>query len=407
LKAVPTENDLSLRDTTIRFESRRAVFNGILETAGITFLVYISVRVYDADSQAKSYLAAGGAYGLLVTPLVVFCVARRQWRGARAAASLFTLGGMGFLLAALWPTLPVFVFGSLLGLLCSSASIPLFTQIYQNNYPAHERGRLFSRTVAIRITAAMLFSYAGGWFLRWNIEQYRVLLLVFAAALFASAVCALKLRSEPLNPEGHHSPFKGLHWLRDDPIFRLTLISWMLMGIANLMMVSMRVEFLANPEHGPPLDPETIALVTGVIPNATRLALSRVWGRLFDRMNFFLLRIFLNVGFALGGIAFFTGRDMPGLVAGALIFGVANAGGDIAWSLWVTKLAPSDRVAEYMSVHTFFTGVRGVLAPHIAFWFITGFSFNVFSLVCGALIVAASCVLIPEARIARARSVIR
>ncbi|NDF01570.1 MAG: hypothetical protein EB034_25395, partial [Verrucomicrobia bacterium] len=52
------------------------------------------------------------------------------------------------------------------------------------------------------------------------------------------------------------------------------------------------------------------------------------------------------------------------MALGAVIFGVSNAGGDVAWSLWVTKFAPPERVADYMSVHTFFTGVRGVAADH-------------------------------------------
>jgi hypothetical protein len=78
-------------------------------------------------------------------------------------------------------------------------------------------------------------------------------------------------------------------------------------------------------------------------------------------MNFFVLRITLNLGFALGAVSFFVGGTMPWLVGGAIFFGVSNSGADVAWSLWVTKFAPPDRVADYMSVHTFFTGVRGVV----------------------------------------------
>jgi hypothetical protein len=37
----------------------------------------------------------------------------------------------------------------------------------------------------------------------------------------------------------------------------------------------------------------------------------------------------------------------------------------------VTKFAPPDRVADYMSVHTFFTGVRGVLAPLATFYLVS------------------------------------
>jgi hypothetical protein len=38
----------------------------------------------------------------------------------------------------------------------------------------------------------------------------------------------------------------------------------------------------------------------------------------------------------------------------------------VAWSLWVTKIAPPGQVADYMSVHTFMTGVRGLLAPMLS-----------------------------------------
>jgi hypothetical protein len=51
----------------------------------------------------------------------------------------------------------------------------------------------------------------------------------------------------------------------------------------------------------------------------------------------------------------------------ALIFGLSNSGGDVAWNLWVTKFAPPGLVPDYMAVHTFFTGLRGLAAPIVAF----------------------------------------
>ncbi|GIV83755.1 MAG: hypothetical protein KatS3mg052_0762 [Candidatus Roseilinea sp.] len=168
------------------------------------------------------------------------------------------------------------------------------------------------------------------------------------------------------------------------------------MGFANLMMWPLRVEFLANPKYGLALDPQQIALYTILIPSAARLALTPLWGRLFDRMNFFLLRIILNVGFALGIASFFTGGGAFGLAAGAAIFGASNAGGEIAWSLWVTKFAPADRVAEYMSVHTFFTGVRGIAAPILAFQLTQTLDIGAIALMCTALILFASLILVPE-----------
>ena len=55
------------------------------------------------------------------------------------------------------------------------------------------------------------------------------------------------------------------------------------------------------------------------------------------------------------------------LFSRAFMIRIGNGGGDVAWGLWVTKFAPPEQVADDMSVHTFFTGLRGVLAPVAAF----------------------------------------
>jgi MFS family permease len=118
-------------------------------------------------------------------------------------------------------------------------------------------------------------------------------------------------------------------------------------------------------------------------------------------MNFFVLRVTLNIGFALGILTFFLSDSLTGLVVGGIIFGISNAGGDVAWGLWVTKFAPPERVADYMSVHTFFTGVRGVLAPVIAFQVVQVMALPTLGWISAGLIGAASVLLLPEARFDR------
>jgi len=178
------------------------------------------------------------------------------------------------------------------------------------------------------------------------------------------------------------------------------------LGFATLMMAPLRVEYLANPKYGVQVNGQTltafmVALLTGVIPNAARLLLNPVWGWLFDRMNFFVLRITLNCGFVLGITSFFITGSVAGLVVGAVLFGISNAGADVAWGLWVTKFAPPDRVADYMSVHTFFTGVRGLAAPLTGFYLVSRMSPNVLGWVSVVLIIIASLFLVPEIKFGR------
>lgn len=68
----------------------------------------------------------------------------------------------------------------------------------------------------------------------------------------------------------------------------------------------------------------------------------------------------------------------------------------MAWALWVTKFAPPGRVADYMSVHTFLTGIRGVMAPFIAFQVVQHFAPTTMGWVAGAMIVVATLILLPE-----------
>jgi MFS family permease len=297
-----------------------------------------------------------------------------------------------------WPL--VYVLGSLLCMAAASAAIPLLTQIYQENYPEDQRGKLFSRTVMLRIATAALFSELAGRWLTRNMEHYRWLLMVFAAAFGLASLCLRAYPSTPLADAGSSHPFRAMRFAREDRLFRHTLICWMLMGFANLMMLPMRVEYLANHLrlYGQPLDVSVIAFLISVVPNMARLAISQVWGWLFDRTNFFVLRVTLNLGFALGMLTFFLSDSFSGLIAGAIIYGVSNAGGDVAWGLWVTKFAPPERVADYMSVHTFFTGLRGVIAPLVAFHLIRTLSLATLGWISAGMILAATLLLLPEIR---------
>jgi MFS family permease len=383
-------------DVTYFYERWRSVGAGILETAGSTFLLLIAVQYFQAGAVAKGLVASGGSIGYMLGPVVVSVVARSHWHSSRAASLMALCGAVVFVLMAALPWVPVFVIGSFAGMTATSAAIPLLTQIYHENYPEHRRGKLFSRTIMIRIGVAASFSYLAGRALSGRIEKFQILLLIFSAALAMIAFCLSKVPSNVLNSAAGSNPFQALRFAYDDRLFRRTLVCWMLMGFANLMMIPMRVEMLANPKYGISMSVSDIALLTGVVPNLARIVLSPIWGWLFDRANFFVLRATLNLGFGLGILTFFTSDDMAGLVIGAVVFGVSNAGGDIAWSLWVTKFAPENRVADYMSVHTFFTGLRGVLAPITGFQLAKTLSLTHLGIVSAVLILFATLLLIPE-----------
>jgi len=386
---------------TYRYERLRAVSSGIIDTAGSTFLLLIAVRWFDTGATSKALIASGASAGLLVSPLILSFVSHRQWPAAKAAAGIFLVGAGSFTLAASFPLLPVFIIAGMLGMASATAAIPLLTQVYQENYPKAKRGRLFSRTFIVRIAAIILFSKFSGDYLSTNLSGFPHILGMFAAAFALSALWMLKIPSRAISNDRGTHPFRALRYVREDALFRRTLISWMILGFANLMMLPLRVEYLANADYGLSLTVATIALLTEVIPNIARLCFSQVWGWLFDHMNFFVLRCLLNIGFAIGITIFFVGGNIVAFAIGSIIYGIARSGGDVAWSLWVTKLAPPARVADYMAVHTFFTGVRGVIAPAIGFHALKYFEFGTMGIFSAAMILIATVMLLPEIKTLR------
>jgi MFS family permease len=386
---------------TYIYELWRAGTAGILETAGSTFLLAVAVKHFAAGSLAKAVVATSGSIGLLISPLVVSWVTRTGWPVGKAASRILAAGAFSFVLAALVPGLTAYVLFTVFAMTTSAAIIPLLTHMYQENYPTRQRGRLFSHTVMIRIAMAAAFSKVAGDALNERVGRFPWLLLVFAGALAFASFCLSRCPTNAIPDDGGAHPLRALRFVRDDVLFRRTLICWMLMGFANLMMLPLRVEYLANPEYRQAASIGTIALLTGVIPNVARLVLSPIWGHLFDHMNFFALRVTLNIGFAIGILTFFTSNSVAGLIFGAIVFGISNAGGDVAWSLWVTKFAPAGRVADYMSVHTFLTGIRGVAAPGAAFFAVSHVSPGMLATISCGMILAASALLLPEIKSGR------
>ncbi len=398
-------------EITYHFERLRAVASGILETAITTFLLLIAVQWFEFGATIKALIAAAGALGFIAGPLVVSRVAERGWTTAQSASRLLLAAGACYLLLAVVENRWLFVAGIILATTLATSAIPLVTQIYQENYPTQKRGKLFARTAMIRISSAAAFGLLAGWILTNGNGAEKLgcyphwLMFIFAGGFAWASFCFSRLPAKPLTGAKGTHPFRSLRFVKEDKLFRHILICWMLFGIGNLMLFPLRVEYLANAsiyemrgDYALTFDPtpSRIALILIFIPNAVKLVCSPFWGNLFDRMNFFVLRVVLNFFFAASLVVFFNSESMTGLCVAAVLFGIGNSGGEVAWSLWVTKFAPAKHVADYMSVHVFFNGIRVFLSPFLGFWLIGFVSASSLSLFSAGLIIASSLALLSD-----------
>ena len=86
------------------------------------------------------------------------------------------------------------------------------------------------------------------------------------------------------------------------------------------------------------------------------------------------------------------------------LHGIGKSGGTVLWSLWTTKFAPVEHVSEYMSVHTLFTGIRGVISAYLAFVIAQSFGPSNVSIVGAICILISSLMLLPELRASMAKN---
>ena len=68
-----------------------------------------------------------------------------------------------------------------------------------------------------------------------------IAILCDAVSYVVSALLLWRIPSRPLTMLESRNPLRGLRYLREDRVFRTTMIVWMLMGFANLMMSPLRM----------------------------------------------------------------------------------------------------------------------------------------------------------------------
>lgn len=358
----------------------RQFFVGLLDTGPRTFFLLIAVQRFSADDLQKTLLSIPGAVGMTLSVLLIPALSRMPGLRGRKPLLLGVsriLSGICFALAAAFPSAESYVFWVFLGGLPSSIVYPFLTALYQENYPRQARGRLFAWAAMVNTSSMVVFHAVIGAWLGQGSDAWRQVLSLFALASLLAGWSLFRIPSRPppaprpasATPEAVAPEaaawFSAMRWIWKDRIFGYMLFVWFVFGFALMMITPLKVLFLTEPRYGLAYPAATVALVVGIIPEALRLLTTPIWARIFDRHHFVGIRMAINVIQLFALVTFFWGRTLPWLCVSAALEGMVLAGGNIAWALWVTHVAPARHTAEYMSVHQFFTGLRGVIGAFL------------------------------------------
>ncbi len=366
----PLDQGQEVVKSTHKYDLWRNLFNGIVEASYASTTLLVAIRHFGASDNAKSLIAGGSCLGFLLAPGFLMLIGKSRLPVSRICALLMLGTAIGILFSSTANSAWAYAGWLLIACVLAGQVPSLMIHVYSRNYRSGERGRKISGNLMLSALVGAITALVIGRLLDHDLNHFRPIAVVIFLFCLCTAYFHLKIPSAPLKPSSGGLS-KDLRHALKDRLFSWMLAAWMLMGIGNLVTIPLRVEYLANPAYGIDASNTVVLAITLIVPLVTRIASIPVWGWAFDRFNLAFVRIAINLFFLVGLFLYFQTQDLVFLCLAAALIGWATGGGTMAWTLWVTKVAPPGREPSYMSIHSFFTGVRGVPAPFVGYWILT------------------------------------
>lgn len=360
-----------IKSKTYFYDSLRNFFQGTLEVAFGSLALLIAIRIFHASGFAKAVLVSANWIGGLFAPWVIYYAAKTNRRATFLAAACFAVISLCFLGSAIISNLWVYILCFLMASLFFRIETPLTVAIYSQNYPNSERAGRFSIGLILSSLMAIGFSYVSGRLLDWRLDSYRYLLLVISLSAILSAYCFSRIPSRPVESRPSEKIWHYFHYLRSDGLFGKMTLNFFLVGLAYQMLIPIKIEYLIDSRGGPGRNNFCIMLLCSLVPSLVRVLSTRFLAIFFDRHRFLTTRLAINGATLIGIILFFNSTNLIVLLIAAIFFGLSMAGSFLMHTLWLSRVAPPDKISIYMSIYTFTTSVRSVIAPVIGYSLMT------------------------------------
>ena len=381
---------------TYKYDLWRGGFEGVLSSGSQTFCLFIAIRYFNAEETTKALIAAAPFMGMFLSMVLLHYASATSWKKSTWGALPSLITGACLIVAAWATSLHLFAIFTIIAYICRSALLPFITDIYGDNYPSERRGAFFSKPLLLSVGIAALSAFIGSSILEKDIRHYPIIFTFLGFCAFFKAIAVYNMPSKQMDQSPHENPFGNMKYVLQDRSFGYVLLTWFIMGFANLWTIPLRVDYVTSPEWGIEGSAVFVAMIITVIPETLRALFIPFWARLFDKMNFVILRMILNLMFGAGVLLFFITSNPWVIGAGSALIGIAFAGGSIAWNLWVIKYAPPGKTGAYMSVHVSLTGVRGTLGPIIGYWAVGLIGARSIGIVSCVMMLIATLMLVPE-----------
>jgi len=264
--------------------------------------------------------------------------------------------------------------------ICWTGVILIRTAVWRNNYPRADRARIAGKLASVQAVMMCAVAFLLGLAMDADERSFHYLFpLAAAGGLIGTAIYAkVRLRGQRRLMRSERAGLRGANdqqptlnplavWrvLADDPHYRRFMLNMFVFGLGNIMLMAPLTIVLQDRfrlGYWPSIL-ITTALADMIMPIAIPL-----WARLLDRchvVRFRSIHAWSYVIASLGMLIACVAAQTWLLFVTALITGVADSGGVLAWNLGHNDFAKDHNAGHYMGVHVTLTGIRGLIAPFL------------------------------------------
>lgn len=348
---------------TYLYDCIRGPFNSIVFQGLMTLALLIAIRYHEAPSWVKSIISSGESLGRAITPITLYLGFRLALPTARLASMYMLATALFLLVTAFASSLAVYTIGIVLAYILFAQPLQLMLQIYSKNYTADERGSRVSTMFVISLIVGSIFARFFGKWLDIDIQHFQWQFVILGISAAISAYFLAKIPSTPLDSQACGNPWQNFSLIWKDKLFGWMIIAYIILGIGTAMVIPIKIEYMANPTFKINASNLNITLINVIIPAISMIISTKLWGYIFDKINFIKTRLLVNACFIASFLTFFTSTNIIILGISSVLNGIALSGGMLVWNLWVTKIAPNEKVPAYMSAHSATSGLKGLIAP--------------------------------------------
>jgi MFS family permease len=336
---------------------------GIFQALGADFAMLVAVSHFGTTNIFLLWLLTSSSFvgyffSLLSAPL-------SRYRQKKNLVLFFEfVARLLVLIAAAAQSAAAFVIPMALARAGANLATPLVNGIYGTNFCTSARGPAVARLQMVRLGTVALCGIAFTAILRsGGSRQFRWIALTAGLVTLGLSLFIRRLpETRRLRVTGEANSLRDcFRIMTGDHAFMLLELGWFLLGLANLVISPLRVLYL----HDLGYADSTILLCTTTAQFTAMVLSVPLWGKWLYRLNFGVYRVLANVVIMAGILVFFRARHPAMVCLGSALWGAGLAGGGLCWRLVATFFTPPDRGPVYMSVHTFFCGLRGLVGPLI------------------------------------------